>query len=321
MPANGAPGRKPTQAQVAQEQMLALEGTADAILVLESFVRHGDEKALVPGLVRWLMKVRKNGRWGNTQENAVAMEALVDYYQRYEKEVPDFTAVVKLGAETLASDAFRGRSTQARLVDLPMAKLLAGEPAGTRLPLTFDKQGTGTLFYVASLKYAADQLFQQGMDQGIRIERRYAPYSDKGQAGAPATSFKAGDLVQVTLTLSLSKERRYVAVTDPLPAGFEPVESWFATTASDLARGQVREESQDNDWMAWWKRGGFDHVERYDDRVLLFATRLSEGPHLFSYVCRATTSGTFRTAPAHAEEMYEPEVFGRTGTAVIEVKP
>jgi uncharacterized protein YfaS (alpha-2-macroglobulin family) len=126
--------------------------------------------------------------------------------------------------------------------------------------------------------------------------------------------------VQVTLTLSLTKERRYAAVSDPLPSGFEPVESWFAMTASDLARTQVQEETQAGDWTDWWKRGGFDHVERHDDSVLLFATRLSEGPHTFSYVCRATTSGTFRTAPAHAEEMYEPEVFGRTGTAVIEVK-
>ena len=69
-----------------------------------------------------------------------------------------------------------------------------------------------------------------------------------------------------------------------------------------------------------WRYGGFDHVERHDDRVQLFATRLSEGPHEFSYIVRATTAGTFRTAPARAEEMYEPEVFGRTATAVIEVK-
>jgi uncharacterized protein YfaS (alpha-2-macroglobulin family) len=54
--------------------------------------------------------------------------------------------------------------------------------------------------------------------------------------------------------------------------------------------------------------------------VLLFATRLSEGTHEFSYIVRATTSGTFRTAPTHAEEMYEPEVFGRTATATIEVR-
>jgi uncharacterized protein YfaS (alpha-2-macroglobulin family) len=98
------------------------------------------------------------------------------------------------------------------------------------------------------------------------------------------------------------------------------VESWFATTAADLAQEQRREESQTYDWR-WWDRGGFDHVERHDDRVELFATRLAEGEHTFTYVVRATTAGTFRTAPAHAEEMYEPEVFGRTATAVVTVKP
>ena len=55
--------------------------------------------------------------------------------------------------------------------------------------------------------------------------------------------------------------------------------------------------------------------------MLLFATRLSEGEHVFSYIARATTAGIYRTAPAHAEEMYEPEVFGRTASTVIEVRP
>jgi uncharacterized protein YfaS (alpha-2-macroglobulin family) len=68
-----------------------------------------------------------------------------------------------------------------------------------------------------------------------------------------------------------------------------------------------------------WRYGGFDHVERHDDRVQLFATRLSEGTHEFSYIVRATTAGTFRRRRT-CGEMYEPEVFGRTGTAIIEVK-
>ena len=38
------------------------------------------------------------------------------------------------------------------------------------------------------------------------------------------------------------------------------------------------------------------------------------------YVVRATTAGTFSAAPTHAEEMYEPEVFGRTATTMIEVR-
>jgi hypothetical protein len=105
-------------------------------------------------------------------------------------------------------------------------------------------------------------------------------------------------------------------VTDPVPAGTEPVETAFATTAQQLVEQQ---EQRTYGWR-WWERGGFDHVERHDDRVDLFATRLDEGDHEFKYLLRATTAGTFLTAPAHVEEMYEPEVFGRTASTVMEVK-
>ena len=126
--------------------------------------------------------------------------------------------------------------------------------------------------------------------------------------------------MRVTLSFDLTKERRYVAVVDPLPAGFEPVESWFATTARDLA-ARTDDESLPTDWWMIFEQGGFDHVERHDDQVRLFATRLGEGHHEFSYIARATTAGRFTAAPAHAEEMYEPEVFGRTPTAAVDVKP
>jgi uncharacterized protein YfaS (alpha-2-macroglobulin family) len=292
-------------------------------IVLGTLVRHTPaELSRIRPMVRWLLQAREDGRWGNTQENAWALEALVDYYRKYESETPNFTGVASIGSQVLARDTFAGRSTDAVTRELPMRELAARLPAGAARTLRFEKQGAGTLFYTARLRYAVDQLFQDGLDQGIAVERSYAPYVE-GQDTAAATTFKAGDLVRVMLRLRLTKERRFVAVSDPLPAGFEPVESWFATTASDLARAQVTREPDEPEpaqWRPWWDRGGFDHVERHDDRVLVFATRLSEGVHEFGYIARPTTAGTFRTAPAHAEEMYEPEVFGRTGTAVIEVR-
>jgi uncharacterized protein YfaS (alpha-2-macroglobulin family) len=281
---------------------------------------HGDvTDAPIRQMVRWMMSVRKNGRWGNTQENAHAMESLVAYYRKHESVVPDFTAVVALGDQELMRQEFRGRSTESVSKQTAMNQLAARASSPAAEPLTFTREGTGTLFYTARLRYAADQLFQDGLDNGFRIERSYSPYVED-RAAPPATSFKAGDLVRVTLKLDLTKERRYVAVTDPLPAGFEPVESWFASTAATLRASQDDQGEVEQDWSAWWRRGGFDHVERHDDRVLLFATRLSEGSHEFTYIVRATTAGTFRTAPSRAEEMYEPEVFGRTGTAMVEVR-
>ena len=182
----------------------------------------------------------------------MAMEALVAYYRKYESAPPDFRAVVKLGTEDFAREEFKGRSTDVDDEELPMAKVLAQGARRRAQPLTFTREGTGTLFYTARLRYAADELFQEGLDNGFRIERRTRRMSKSGTRPA-AAAFKAGDLVRVTLTFDLTKERRFVAVTDPLPAGFEPVESWFATTAASLAREQ---DDQGEQQRATGSRGG-----------------------------------------------------------------
>jgi uncharacterized protein YfaS (alpha-2-macroglobulin family) len=294
--------------------------TRSTAIVLNSFVKAGVAEAPIRQLVRGLMTAREGGRWGNTQENAYAMEALVNYYRRYEPDTPNFRAIAKLGEQELASGEFRQRSTEATTQQIPLNQVPA-KPAA-QMPLTFSREGTGTLFYTARLRYAVDQAFTQGMDSGFQVERAYRPYREDGPDLAPATTYQAGDLVRVTLTFRVPKERRFVAVTDPLPAGFEAVESWFNTTTDTLATSERQEgyRSIGSEWISWWMYGGFDHVERHDDRVQLFATRLTEGTHVYSYVARATTSGTFRTAPARAEEMYTPEIFGRTSSTVIEVK-
>ena len=274
-------------------------------IVLDTLVRHTNDEQLTKQIVRWLMRIRERGRWPNTQENAWAMEALVDYYRRYESETPNFNAIVTVADAVIARDEFRGRTTTAKNHDIPMGVL---KPAPTSV--IFNREGTGTLFYLVRLQYGLAGILHDAADRGFSIERRYSQ-----------KDFKAGELVKVTLEIRNTKERRFVAVTDPIPAGTEPVESWFATTAGELADQQRREETKGYDWTSWWQRGGFDHVERHDDRVNLFATRLSEGTHEFTYVVRATTAGTFITAPTRVEEMYEPEVFGRTATDVVEVKP
>jgi uncharacterized protein YfaS (alpha-2-macroglobulin family) len=288
-------------------------------ITLASLVKANADETQIRPLVRGLLSARKDGRWNNTQENAWALQALVDYYRKYESVVPDFTASVRLGLEEVTQAEFRGRSTRSVSNSLSMPQLVAKASPGTTMPLTFERKGAGTLFYSARLKYASDRLFMDGLDNGIRIERTYEPYLESSTR-PPTKSYAAGDLVRVTLRLQLTKERRYVAVVDPLPAGFEPLESWFATTAAALRTQGQPDSNQETNWRSWWERGGFDRVERHDDRVQLFATRLSEGRHEFSYIVRATTAGVFRTAPARAEEMYQPEIFGRTETVVITVQ-
>jgi uncharacterized protein YfaS (alpha-2-macroglobulin family) len=226
-------------------------------------------------------------------------------------------ATVALGGRTIGTAAFRDRSTEARQVALPMPELAATLPAGSETDLVISRAGTGRLYYTARLEFTPATP-PPPTDQGMRVERQYERFVEGGD-GPVGTAFDAGDLIRVTLTVTLPTERRFLAVTDTLPAGVEAVDGWFRTTAADLSR-QASVQSADESWEDWWRRGGFDHVEKYDDRVVLFATRLSQGRHVFSYLVRATTSGTFAAAGSWAEQIYAPEVNGRSAPATVVIR-
>jgi uncharacterized protein YfaS (alpha-2-macroglobulin family) len=286
-------------------------------VVLEGLARRRDDAQLIPPLVRGLLASRQNGRWRNTQENAMALEALVGYYKAFEADEPNFSATVTLANAALGTATFRGRSSASQSVRLAMPDLLRQVAAGTEADLAMSRAGSGRLYYAARLQFVPSTP-SPASDQGIRVERQYARIAEAGD-GPPATAFAAGDLVRVTLTITLPKERLFVAVTDPLAAGFEAVDAWFRTTAADLAK-DATQQSSDGSFADWWRRGGFDYVEKYDDRVALFATRLSQGRHEFSYIVRATTAGTFSASGTWAEEMYAPEVNGRSAPATVVIK-
>ncbi len=291
--------------------------TRSTALVLQGFVERGDDPVLVAALVRWLLQARENGRWRNTQENATALEALVAYYRRFEADVPDMTARASLDGRSIGTARFRGRSSAAQEVALAMPDLLRRVAAGTDAELAIERSGTGRLYYAARLRYVPD-VAPSPTEQGMRVERRYERYVAEGASPA-ATAFLAGDLIRVTLAVTTPAERRYVAVTDALPAGVEAVDGWFRSTAADLAQDASSQPSDDS-FEEQWRRGGFDRVEKFDDRVVLFATRLNEGRHEFSYVVRATTAGTFTAAGTWVEEMYAPEVHGRAPAARIDIR-
>jgi uncharacterized protein YfaS (alpha-2-macroglobulin family) len=286
-------------------------------VVLEGLARRRDDAQLIPALVRGLLAERRNGRWRNTQENAMALEALVGYYKVFEADEPNFSATVAVGTTTVGTATFRGRSAASQSVRLAMPDLLRQVASGTEGDLALSRAGSGHLYYTARLQYVPSTPLPPS-DQGIHIERQYARVGETSD-GPPATTFAAGDLIRVTLTITLPKERMYVAVSDPLAAGFEAVDAWFRTTAADLAKDASSQPS-DESFLSWYQHGGFDYVEKYDDRIALFATRLSQGRHEFSYIVRATTAGTFSAMGTWAEEMYAPEVNGRSAPATVVIK-
>jgi hypothetical protein len=280
-----------------------------------------------------LLAVRRGGTWRNTQETAWSLLALDDYRKAQEKVVPDFTAHVFLGETELFKAAFQGRSLENPKTQVPTSGLVAGSGA----VLSFDVEGQGRLFYEARLRYAPRALPQKALDRGFFIKKTLRAVTAEGLEEAleivPETgtsSFKGGDLILADVIVVTPSPRELVVIDDPLPAGFEAVDAHLATTgarydvdSADSRADEDESEDDDPDRRAAGRgyRGSSFVREVRDDRVLFFVDHLSAGMFRYRYLARATTNGSFIVPPTKIEEMYTPEVFGRTRADLIKIAP
>ena len=130
------------------------------------------------------------------------------------------------------------------------------------------------------------------------------PTDDKGMSLRPGVN---GGLFQ--------KQPQQEGMIGFLPAGVEAVDSSLATTSVVGQPPQLNQAGLDQPW-GWWY---FTHTDLRDEKAVLFATFLPQGAYEYTYTVRAAIPGTYRVIPTHAEQMYFPEVFGRSDGGGFEV--
>jgi uncharacterized protein YfaS (alpha-2-macroglobulin family) len=275
--------------------------------MLEALILEQKDLDLIPKVVTGLLAHRKAGRWLNTQENAFVLLALDLYFRTYEKITPDFVARVWLGADYAGDHAFKGRTTETHQISIAMKDVAAHD----NQDLTIQKDGAGRLYYRIGMTYAPASLKLAPADYGFVVARRYEGVDnpkDVTRARDGIWHIKAGSRVRVKITMVNENRRYHVALVDPLPAGFEPMNPALATTGP-IPVDPNEQSSRDRYW--WWYGPWYEHQNMRDERVEAFAALLWEGVHEYTYVARATTPGNFVVPPPKAEEMYMPETFGR----------
>jgi uncharacterized protein YfaS (alpha-2-macroglobulin family) len=296
--------------------LLRSDRRADGV-ILEALIGDQPQSDLIPKIVRGLLAHRTRGRWGNTQENAFVLLALDRYFGTYEKATPDFVARAWLGDAYAGEQQFRGRSTDRQQFDAPMRYL--SEHGGGAQNLTLQKEGAGRLYYRIGMQYAPSNLNLAPADYGFAVERVYEAVDDPADVRRDADGtwrIRSGAKVRVRLTMVAPSRRYHVALVDPLPAGLEALNPALAVTGSIPEDEKV----QPANFGWWWMRPWFEHQNLRDDRVEAFTSLLWEGVYSYSYVARATTPGAFVVPPTKAEEMYQPETFGRGATDRVVVE-
>ena len=294
--------------------ILASDRRTDGI-VLDALITMAPDSDLIPKVVAGLLANQVKGRWNNVQENSFILAALDRYFETFEAVEPDFVARVWLGDQYVAEHEFTGRSTDRASTLVPMDDLIeAGDT-----DLTVQSDGEGRLYYRLGLRYAPTDLNLDPLDRGFVVQRSYEAVDDPSDVWVDsegAVHVVAGAEVRVKLTMVNDSRRTNMVLLDPLPAGFEALNPALAVTGEIEA---PRTDAADY----WWRWTWYEHQNLRDERAEAFASYLWAGTHEYSYVARATTPGTFVVPPAKAEEIYAPEVFGRSGsdTVIIEDSP
>ncbi len=292
--------------------VLASDRCADGIL-LEALIEDQPKNDIIPKLVRGLLAHRTAGHWLNTQENCFVLLALDRYFNTYEKTTPDFVARIWLGSQFAGEQTFKGRQVDRQNVRVPMSWLA---DKGTQ-NLVLSKTGVGRLYYRLGMEYAPKSLKLDPSDHGFAVERVYEAVdtpSDVSRGSDGVWVIKSGSRVRVRVTMAAPSRRYHVALVDPMPAGLESMNPALAVTGDVPADPKARGEYWY--WLGTW----YEHQNLRDERAEAFTTLLWSGVYEYSYVCRATTPGEFVVPPARAEEMYNPETFGRSSSDKVIVR-
>ncbi|HEY1548046.1 MAG TPA: alpha-2-macroglobulin family protein, partial [Kofleriaceae bacterium] len=321
----GKAGAKPLRAQLVRELLGATRETAagasvdesyahslapslpsihrTTALVLDALIREVPKEPMIEKLARGLLGEQRGGRWRTTQENLVVMQAMRRYFDTYEAVAPNFAGKLWLGDAAYAEHAFVGHTMERADAALDWSALAPG----SHHDLAFAKTGPGRMYYRIGITYAPAKSKLAALDAGFIVRREYEAIDDPNDVvkTADGWTIRLGARVRVVIEASSTTPNDSVALVDPMPAGLEGVNTHLAM-AERGAAGVI-----DSAWR---------YVEMRDERAEAFALALAPGVHRFAYTARATTPGVFVAAPAKAEDMYEPETFGRSASEAVTIR-
>jgi hypothetical protein len=157
------------------------------------------------------------------------------------------------------------------------------------------------------------------VNAGIEIHREYSMLVDNTwRLLKNPIQLERGDLVRVDLFLSLPAARNFVVVDDPVPGGLEPVNRDLLTASTVDADPGAYKAAEGSWWFkqtGWFSYGvsrwSFYHCELRHNAARFYSEYLPAGNYHLSYTAQVIAPGEFTVLPVHAEEMYDPDVYGR----------
>lgn len=255
-------------------------------------------------LVRGGYKFRtEHSGFGNTHANAVCVVALAQYRDAFEAPSEALSATVVARDLDQFSVAL-GEDDASRTSDA-VALPMSDRRSEVTVSLTEGSMGYAS----TNIRYEVDLSQEVERSHGYTIERTYSVYGRNGwqplDSGVP---IEQGEWVKIDLDIVSPVVRRFVAITDPTPAGLEPVDQSLAPAIPGGPASPVR----------WWN--AFNQRALSNEQSKFYAEWLWAGSHTVTYYAQAKFAGEFMALPAKVESMYSDGVFATTKPAAIRIE-
>ena len=287
-------------------------------LSLSLFAKLNPKDNMVDRLLQSLLLSQKKGYWQSTATTALVLESVYTYIKARSLDAVDFRATAEFGGQKLAEGSFSGPGAKPVTRTFRFdSKELSAISRDRDTALDFSKNGTGTLYYTALMRYALPDELQNARDEGLRVSVQITE-SESGRELKPSDGSKlieleSGTTYTVRTTLSTGTNRDFIAMRVPVPSGCEILDAALATG------GRGSEINVDSgDGRSWTRR--ISSRALYDNEARFFWDSFYRGSCTVEFKIRAARRGVYPVPPATAELMYEPELFGRADGYLFVVK-
>lgn len=227
-------------------------------------------------LVAGMVNANKTGGWYNMRTQAWVVAAMMEFANAYESEPVTGQTEVKNSESISSSTVVWNQGNQQGGT--------ATEWKSEQATVTFTHNGTGQPW--ASVTASAAVKLEAPNYKGIQVEKTVENVTRKDG------TYQAGDLVNVTLKMTVNGDVSHVVLFDPIPGGANILsEGWGAYSSSQTSYSGYK--------------AYFSHIAGGETEV--------------SYQYQLNNPGTFNVSPTRAEALYEPGFFGEIPNATMEI--
>lgn len=257
-------------------------------IILDAFALTDPGNPAIDQIRQWLVLEKTNTDWGNAVITSQVVSSILTSGKKWTVN-PAGTAI-RIGDKLLtpAKEEYATGAFTEQITDM------LSQPA----TLTIDRQGDYPSFgaVVTMRRVDMDEISAVGCAE-LKITKRMSVFN--GREWVPATAFKVGDRVKVTLILEADADMDYVVIQDHRAAGLEPV--------SQLP-GSI------------WSEGLCFYSEPRDSQTNIFVSRMARGTYILDYELFASQGGVFASGAAEVQSQYNPSIAAHSAGATITIE-